>query len=176
MKTYTEKEVEKLLETQRGNCYVAVYNATQDQSLSQIASSAPEPGQWRKSGRDNESLKQLINQAYENYSEEYEKDNSVGLSLLVHRVDGSRSYRKPDIEMFEAMCTHDKNFSEKWGLKIEERGLSLEERFKLQMEKVPYSGPLNFEEQYIKDVCDKNNIPTRAITVTYNNETIEVYE
>jgi hypothetical protein len=57
----------------------------------------------------------------------------------------------------------------------EERELSLEERFRLQMEKVSYSGPFNFEEQYIKDVCDKNNIPTKLITVSYNDQTIESY-
>lgn len=45
---YTEEEVRKLLEVQRGNCYVAVYNATTDQSLAKVASSAPEPGHWIK--------------------------------------------------------------------------------------------------------------------------------
>lgn len=177
MKTYTEKEVEKLLETQRGNCYVAVYNATQDQSLARIASSAPEPGQWRKSGRDKEILKQLINQAYENYSEEYEKDNSVGLSLLVHRVDGRTSYRKPDIEMFESMCTHDKNFSEKWGLKIEKRELNLSERYKIWFRN-NYETGMEYNEEVVPDFSKDyyEPTPTKLITVTYNNETIEVYE
>ena len=46
--TYTEEEVEKLLETQRGNCYVAAYNETSDQNLARTVGSAPEPGQWRK--------------------------------------------------------------------------------------------------------------------------------
>ena len=79
-------------------------------------------------------------------------------------------------EEFINKCKTDTDFSKIWGLKIEERELSLEERFRLQMEKVSYSGPFNFEEQYIKDVCDKNNIPTKLITLTYNNETIESYE
>ena len=48
MKIYTEKEVEDLLEAQRGNSYVAILNATQDKSLASIASSAPEPGQWKE--------------------------------------------------------------------------------------------------------------------------------
>jgi hypothetical protein len=62
---YSEKEVEKLLETQRENCYVAIYNETQgDQKLSIaattviaiVASSAPEPGQWRKVKIDPEKV------------------------------------------------------------------------------------------------------------------------
>ena len=48
MKIYTEKEVENLLEAQRGNSYVAILNATQDKILAAIASSAPEPGQWKE--------------------------------------------------------------------------------------------------------------------------------
>lgn len=48
MKIYTEKEVEDLLSVQRRNCYVAVLNSTQDKSLASIASSAPEPGQWKE--------------------------------------------------------------------------------------------------------------------------------
>lgn len=46
--TYTEEEVSRLLETQRGNCYVAIYNYTSNQELATVAGAAPEPGQWRK--------------------------------------------------------------------------------------------------------------------------------
>ena len=52
MKIYTEKEVEELLETQRGNSYVAILNATQDKTLASIASSAPEPGQWKENRQE----------------------------------------------------------------------------------------------------------------------------
>ena len=47
---YTEKEVAKLLEIQRGNCYVAVLTQTQNEELAKIANNAPEPsgGKWRK--------------------------------------------------------------------------------------------------------------------------------
>jgi hypothetical protein len=47
-KLYTEKEVEELLIAQRGNCYVAVLSETKDKKVAQLASSAPEPGQWRE--------------------------------------------------------------------------------------------------------------------------------
>ena len=46
-KLYTEEEVDQLLIPQRGNSYVAVLSATQDKNIAQLASSAPEPGQWR---------------------------------------------------------------------------------------------------------------------------------
>jgi hypothetical protein len=48
--TYTEKEVENLLEVQRGNCYVAILSETRDENLSLITNNAPEPagGKWRK--------------------------------------------------------------------------------------------------------------------------------
>jgi len=48
---YTEKEVEELLLTQRGNCYVAVLSKTRNEDLAAVAGSAPEPGggSWRKS-------------------------------------------------------------------------------------------------------------------------------
>ena len=116
---------------------------------------------------------QIIDEAYENYSKEYEKDNSIGLCLLVARTDGSSTYRKPDKEMFIGLCTHDPEFSEKWGLKIEERELRYEERIKLYEEKT------NLSTTYIlsvKETLDKHNIPTRLITITYKDTIIESYE
>lgn len=46
--TYTEEEVSELLEIQRGNCYVAIYNRTTSEDLARVAGKAPEPGHWRK--------------------------------------------------------------------------------------------------------------------------------
>ena len=111
---------------------------------------------------------QIIDEAYENYSKEYEKDNSIGMCLLVKRVDGKSTYRKPNKEMFVDLCTYDKTFSEKWGLKIEERELSLDERIKIWQNQQDGRG------QFIMELLD--NIPTKLITLTYNNETIEDYE
>jgi hypothetical protein len=45
---WTEEEVSRLLDTQRGNSYVAVYDKTHDVDLASLASSAPEPGQWKE--------------------------------------------------------------------------------------------------------------------------------
>jgi hypothetical protein len=78
----------------------------------------------------NKEQEKLVDEAYDFYSKEYEKDNSIGLCLLVQRVDGRATYRKPDRQMFEDLCQYDTEFSEKWGLKIEERELSTDERNK----------------------------------------------
>jgi hypothetical protein len=42
-KMYSEDEVKKLLETQRGNCYVAILTKTKDKEIAEIANNAPEP-------------------------------------------------------------------------------------------------------------------------------------
>lgn len=72
----------------------------------------------------------------------------------------------------------DKDFSEKWGLKIEERELSLEERYDL-IEKDKHKQFVTWQSHgtdRIKEVIDEQEVPTKLITITYNNETIEVYE
>ena len=114
---------------------------------------------------------QIIDEAYENYSKEYEKDNSIGMCLLVKRLDGKSTYRKPNKEMFVDLCTHDKTFSEKWGLKIEERELFMEERWK-----IADLTPNMTEFDYCNKLCDEHNVPTKLITITYNGTKIENYE
>ena len=122
----------------------------------------------------NKEQEELLDVAYENYSKEYEKDNSIGMCLLVKRLDGKSTYRKPNKEMFVDLCTYDKTFSEKWGLKIEERELSLEERETLLLEIDDTFRTSTTQE--IKLVLDEYNIPTKLITITYNDKTIESYE
>ena len=49
---YTEEEVSRLLETQRGNCYVAVLSKCGDEEIATACVKAPEPGGngWIKEG------------------------------------------------------------------------------------------------------------------------------
>ena len=118
---------------------------------------------------------QIIDEVYENYSKEYEKDNSIGMCLLYKRLDGKKTYRKPDKEMFVGLCTHDKTFSETRGLKIEERELSLEERKKLyEGEFTPGIKVIN--DHWLNSKLTTRNIPTKLITITYKDEKIETYE
>ena len=61
--------------------------------------------------------KEELERCYENYSKEYEKDNSIGSTLLVQRADGKTMYRKLTIEMFEGLMDSDENFRNKWTIK-----------------------------------------------------------
>jgi hypothetical protein len=131
----------------------------------------------------NNEQQELLDEAYKNYSKEYEKDNSIGMCLLVKRLDGKSTYRKPNKEMFVDLCTYDKTFSEKWGLKIEERELSLEERIELwyQQNQNKTGKRGMWEIDYVESYeghkkLNSFNIPKRAISLTYNDKTIESYE
>ena len=73
-----------------------------------------------------------------------------------------------DKEQFINRIKTDREFSESYDLKIEERELSDEESV-FYYEKELYS-PLRIIDQKIPVV------PTKLITITYNNETIESYE
>lgn len=44
MKLYTESQVKDLLETQKGNCYVAILSAVKNDTVAQVAMTAPLPG------------------------------------------------------------------------------------------------------------------------------------
>jgi hypothetical protein len=82
-------------------------------------------------------------------------------------------------ESFINKCKTDTEFSEKWGLKIEERELSLEERSELGYKYVEYNkwdALLGGGKESDEELCDDYNIPTKLITITYNDKTIESYE
>ena len=77
-------------------------------------------------------------------------------------------------EFINKIKTDDK-FSEKWELKIEERELSLEERN--EWFQIHLNGNNPFMKSDWKDFeLDQQNIPTKIITVSYKDETIESYE
>jgi hypothetical protein len=82
-------------------------------------------------------------------------------------------------ESFINKIKTDSKFSEKWGLKIEERELSLEERSELGYKYVEYNkwdALLGGGKESDEELCDDYNIPTKLITITYNDKTIESYE
>ena len=127
----------------------------------------------------NKEQQVLLDEAYDSYSKAYEKDNSVGLTLLVKRVDGKTMYRKPDKEMFIALCTHDKSFSDKWDLQIEEKELNLEKRYNLWFNNNYETGMERFfDPNNLPDFGDNYYVPTptKLISVTYKGEKIEIYE
>ena len=78
---------------------------------------------------------------------------------------------KEEIEHLSKHYTPDTEFSQRWGLKIEERELNLEERATIWNNTHNPVGNIYTHNQY-----DENDIPTKLITVTYKNKTIESYE
>ena len=135
----------------------------------------------------NKEQQQIIDEAYENYSREYEKDNSIGVFLPVARVDGKHTYRKIDEERFIGLCIYDETFSQKWGLKIEERELSLKEQahaYNNWLEKQNYN-PKHQSKIIDIDKLSESDLmtilqslpgPTKLITITYKEQTIESYD
>lgn len=137
-------------------------------------------------------MNQLVSEAYKNYRSK-SKDIDLPEDLYYNLIDdlnrnaifpiGNPS-RMLSQEEFINQCKTDVEFSERWGLRIEERELSDRERYELVRvngmcpkysfeieDGKPVPNKLSEKEWY-----DNFDIPTRAITVTYNNETIEVYE
>ena len=123
----------------------------------------------------NKEQEELLGEAFKNYLKDLMRDN-------VFKDDPN--YILLSKEEFINKCKTDTEFSEKWGLKIEERELSLEERvdiFNLKMIKegirtqIPTVG---VDESYWKESLEKtkHNIPTKLIIVTYQDQTIESYE
>jgi hypothetical protein len=101
---------------------------------------------------------QIIDEAYENF----EKQCIPGTG------------KKMTKEEFINFIKTQPEFSERLGLMIEERELSREERIQIYVNQ--YMGgvgkPAGFEDAKLAT----RNIPTKLITIIYNNETIESYE
>jgi len=121
---------------------------------------------------NNEKYNQLIEKAYQDYSLDYEGDNSIGLALLVARTDGKSTYRKPDLEMFEAMIRHDESFSKMRGFKINSREMTWEETVQWVMR---YTN-VELENLYIVEEAHKSTTPRKIVQIEYQNETATIYE
>ena len=122
----------------------------------------------------NKEQQELLDEAYDNYTQ----------TKIVKNDDGTETHTSPighyngmTKENFINKCKTDTEFSERWGLKIEERELSLDERYKIALPiwKEKYGllanmmVPTNVDNTPYK-------IPTKLITITYNDKTIESYE
>jgi hypothetical protein len=128
------------------------------------------------------SYKTKIIQMIESWDVKYQK-------ILNSEAGGCRPYSQ---DKFIERIKIDLEFSEKWGLKIEERELSLEERLYLvNYDKEKFTSiqewinwynnePVEFYYMginYNKETALTDlDVPTKLITLSYNNETIEVYE
>jgi hypothetical protein len=124
----------------------------------------------------NKEQQELLDEIYKNYVKWWEKsDDSCNLTeeqsnKWLKLIDGGLQWAPFSQEEFINKCKTDTEFSEKWGLKIEERELSEDERYELCAAQKSKMTAIS-EEDYIK-----YNIPTKLITITYNDKTIESYE
>ena len=106
-----------------------------------------------------ERYNQIIDEVYENF----EKQCIPGTG------------KKMSKEEFINICKTNPEFSKNCGLKIEERELSLEERKRIY--EMEYTNDIEVENNHwLESKLKTRNIPTKLITLTYNNEKIENYE
>ena len=124
-----------------------------------------------------ERYNQIIDEVYETYKTIHKHDirtEGDRSQLAIESLEKQLIYPQ---EEFTNKCKTDTEFSETWGLKIEERELSLEDRMILCKEKWDYSWnrTINLEDIEWR-MNNEWNIPTKLITLTYNNETIESHE
>jgi hypothetical protein len=132
--------------------------------------------------KNKERYNQIIDKVFKKYGDSHwtPPENPNG-PLLLDQLWSVKPMQHSK-EGFIQACKTDKEFSEKWGLKIEERELSLDERNELlnkvlnrNHKRKDCFSDKEFETETLKD-ANAFNIPTKLITVTYNNETIEIYD
>jgi hypothetical protein len=105
----------------------------------------------------NKEQQELLDEVYENY-----ESRQINMYIPIWSQ-----------EKFINKCKTDSEFSERWGLKVEERELSLEERHDI---KEQYGFDCRKLAKPSIEQLDAANIPTKLITITYNDKTIESYE
>jgi hypothetical protein len=124
----------------------------------------------------------LVGDAYNNYGKRMVDIMNVVIPAefkdkgwVKLKLDYQGKYDVLSQEEFINKCKTDPEFSEEWGLKIEERDLSFEER----QERCP----VWTKDSYGMDgelrspiTIDWDKTPTKLITITYNDKTIESYE
>ena len=137
---------------------------------------------------------ELLDKAYKKYQSQtmFRTDDLASLEELDGMCLGTgeikKVYRQYAPKEFIDKCKTDKEFSEKWGLKIEERELSRQERSDYYYKYGDSEGivegivegsldlPIWVNDETAYKWYDKRNVPTKLITITYNDKTIESYE
>jgi hypothetical protein len=116
----------------------------------------------------NKEQQELVDEVYKNYF--IKKSSETGPFGIAGII--------PTKEEFIYDCKTDLEFSEKWGLTIEERELSLKERLDLLKKLEIFQERVidNAKSEMIHSLADSHSIPTKLITITYNDKKIESYE
>ena len=79
-------------------------------------------------------------------------------------------------EEFINKCKTDTEFSDEWGLKIEERELSEQERKNIYDKSSWIKDVFPTDENGWNKLLNDFNIPTKLTTITYKEQTIESYD
>ena len=133
----------------------------------------------------NKEQQQIIDEVYNNYLNKAKNYTTEDLFYNVLSgvgdiIEGmlspyTRDFRPYTREEFINKCKTDTEFSEKWGLQIEERVLSLEERKKIY-ESGYTDGTEIYNDYWLESKLTTRNIPAKLITITYKDKTIESYK
>ena len=117
----------------------------------------------------NKEQQELLDEAYENFEKWYNEHSGK---------EDYTGYYVPNKEEFIRLIKTDTEFSERWGLRIEERELSGSERYTIarQYGLCPKYSNIGLENCTEEEHYNKYNVPTKQITITYNDKTIESYE
>jgi hypothetical protein len=107
----------------------------------------------------NNEQQELLDEAYENYKSKINLQNNWEITLRVGGVDTIGQQELLSQEEFISKIKTDDEFSEKWGIKIEEQTI---------LEQVDQNNPMlkGSTALYLR----------KLIIITYNEKTIESYE
>jgi hypothetical protein len=125
----------------------------------------------------NKEHEDILNEVYDNYVKIVESNKE----LYLERDGYIRNILTKDDFIKESKYNNE--FSEKWDLKIKERELSDDERYNLLSDTEKRSFIVTIipgveygeEVKYTLDTFYKH-VPTKLITINYNDKTIESYE
>ena len=136
---------------------------------------------------NNEKFNQIIDEVYKKYAKSHWTPPSNPNGKLLSDQLFSVVPIEYSKESFINRCKTNSEFSEKWGLKIEERELSLKEEaeaYNIMLEQQNYNPKWQSKIEDIDKLSEYELMtilqslpgPTKLIKVTYKDETIEVYE
>jgi hypothetical protein len=132
--------------------------------------------------RMNKEQQELLDEAFNQFSK-YKMENFGDMRwdviIEMNISDNTKPYfvtGRPLIkEEFINKCKTDSEFSQRWGLKIEQRELNLEERAKWLQDNKGYDLLVgNLDHDHIREVVEEE-VPTKLIKITYNDKTIEMF-
>ncbi len=122
----------------------------------------------------------LIGDCYKKYYTEWSKSVPGDGTFSSNEYSSPSKYEACNFtkEEFINKIKTDDVFAKKWGVKVEVRELTIYERANLYVKKIGKEMIIDVNGDHISlhDYFTTNNIPTKAISLTYSNKTIENYE